>query len=231
MWDDLGDIELPHGYCLTDLDRMTRQAVFYARWTTISTIAERYDVARYSIVERLYDSTQEQPTERELTMIGKRAVCRYADDEYQVHGVNPKEWRDGVTRGRFMVFWLDLVQHSGSHETHVIDILAVRQIWPRLTIRNRKVLLALALHGDYERAAKAIGMTRNTFIDKLSEARKQFLRYWHEGEQPSRIWGRDHKGIESYTPYQSITTLTIRQRKATRARRAARARAGKLARS
>jgi hypothetical protein len=60
----------------------------------------------------------------------------------------------------------------------------------------------------------------------LSLARKQFLRYWHEGEQPSRIWGRDHKGIESYTPYQSIITVTVRQRKARRERREAAERAG-----
>jgi hypothetical protein len=227
MWDDAGDIELPHGYRLADLERLTRQAVFHAHWTTRSNTAERYDVARYSIISRLYDATQEPPSERELTTIGKRAVCQHVDDEYQVHGVNPKEWRDGVTMRRFLAFWLDLIQHSGSHETHVIEILAVRQIWPRLTLRNRRVLLALAVHGDYESAAKAVGMTRKTFIDKLSEARKQFLRYWHEGEQPSRIWGRDHKGIESYAPPQSIITLTVRQRKATRERRDTRARAGK----
>jgi hypothetical protein len=227
MWDDAGDIELPHGYCLADLERLTRQAVFYARWTTISLLAERYDVARYSIVDRLYDTTQEPPSARELTIIGKRAVCRYVDDEYQVHGVNPKEWRDGVTSRRFMAFWLDLVQHGSSQESRVVEILAVRQIWPRLTLRNRRVLLALAVHGDYESAAKAVGMTRKTFIDKLSEARKQFLRYWHEGEQPSRIWGRDHKGIESYTPTQSIITLAVRQRKAARETRDARALSGK----
>jgi hypothetical protein len=222
MWDDIGDIKLPHGYCLADLDRMTRQAVFYARWTTGSTTVDRYDVARCSIIDRLYDDAQERPSERELTMIGKRAVCRYVDDEYQVHGVNPKEWRDGITRGRFVAFWLDWIQHSGSHDTHVIEILAVRQIWPRLTWRNRRLLLALAVHGDYESAAKAVGMSRDAFIGKLSLARKQFLRYWHEGEQPSRIWGRDHKGIESYTPPQSIITLTVRQRKAARERREAR---------
>jgi hypothetical protein len=119
------------------------------------------------------------------------------------------------------MYWREQTAPTPSPENYIVDIFTVQQIWPKLTPRNKRILWMLAVHGGYDSAAKALGITRDTFIDKLSQARKQFLLLWHEGESPSRIWGRGHKGIERYTPTQSITTVTLRQRKAKRARRKA----------
>jgi hypothetical protein len=200
------DMELRHGYNMTDLHKATVSAVIEARWR-IRSFDEFYDVARFSIIEHLYEA-EERPHWYDLVHAGKRAIRRYLEDDFSVHGQDLNSMSAQISRVRFRMFWWDQSEPTGSCENHVIDIMAVRQIWPRLTDRNKCLLKVLAIHGDYDSAARSLGITRNTFIDKLSEARKQFLRLWHEGEQPSRIWGRDHKGIDGYTPSQSITTIT-----------------------
>lgn len=167
-----GDVELPHGYRMADLHKMTVGAVREERWRIIS-FDGCYDIARFSIVEYLYESA-EPPRWHDLVQVGKRAICRYLDDEFSVHG-NPE-----ISRVRFRIFWWDPSEPVGSRENYVVDVTAVRQIWPRLTDRNQRLLKAFAVHGDYDSAARSLGISRNTFINNLSEARKQFLRLWHE---------------------------------------------------
>jgi hypothetical protein len=75
------------------------------------------------------------------------------------------------------------------------------------------VIVALARHGTYDKAAASLGRPRKTFVTYLWAARKEFLRLWHEGEQPSRIWGHDFFGIEGYERDETITVRTLRQRK------------------
>jgi hypothetical protein len=209
---DIANVPLPHGYTMADLHKVTLGAIKEARWQ-IRPFDERYEVARFAIIERLYDSSETAPRWHDLVHAGKRAICQYLDDEFSVHGNDLKDiWNPAISRPRFRLYWWDQSEPACSPENHVVDMLAVCQIWPRLTRRNQRILSALTAHGDYESAARSLGITRTTFIDKLSEARKQFLRLWHEGERPSRIWGRDHKGIDGYKPPQSITTITIRQR-------------------
>jgi hypothetical protein len=52
-----------------------------------------------------------------------------------------------------------------------------------------------------------------TFMTYLWAARKEFLRLWHEGQRPSRIWGHDFFGIEGESRTENITVRTLRQRK------------------
>jgi DNA-binding protein Fis len=212
-------ILLPHGYTMADLHKMTLGAIKEARWR-LTPFDERYEVARFAITERLYDESEPVPQWHDLVHTGKRATTRYLDDYFGEHGQDLKSVvLSDICRPRFCMYWWEQTAPSPSPENYIVDIFAVQQIWPRLTPRNKRILRMLAVYGDYDSAAKALGITRDTFIDNLSQARKQFLRLWHEGESPSRIWGRDHKGIAGYTPAQSITTITIRQRKAKRARR------------
>jgi hypothetical protein len=44
------------------------------------------------------------------------------------------------------------------------------------------------LHADHGLAAASLGISRRLFTARLSEARQAFLRRWHEGESPSRVW-------------------------------------------
>jgi hypothetical protein len=111
------------------------------------------------------------------------------------------------------VYWWPQVTYTGSHENGLVETIAMFQILPRLKPLHQEVILALAKHGTYDKAAASLGKTHHTFIAYLSAARKEFLRLWHEDEQPSRIWGRDVSGIEGYEGNDSITVRTLRQRK------------------
>jgi DNA-binding protein Fis len=211
LLDGAVEISLPHGYTLADLHKITLCAIMQARWR-LTPFDERYEVARFAVIERLYDTSEAVPQWHDLVNTGKRAIMRYLDDYFCEHGQDLKNIvLSDISRPRFCMYWREQTAPSPSPENHVVDILAVCQIWPKLTPRNKRVLRMLAVYGDYDSAARALGVSRDTYINKLSEARKQFLRLWHEGEPPSRIWGRDHKGIFGYEPSQAITTIT-RQR-------------------
>jgi hypothetical protein len=86
---------------------------------------------------------------------------------------------------------------------------------------HQTVLIALAAHGDYQHAATALDKPYATFVTQIHLARKQFLRLWHQGEQPSGVWGRDRRkrtkppGASGH----AITINTVRRR--TRARHTA----------
>lgn len=106
-----------------------------------------------------------------------------------------------------------------SHDERVIDRTALWQIWSRLTEVDRSVLMALATHNDYELAAASLNKTYRTFITQIQSARKRFLALWHEGEAPSRVWGRDRRKGHRFI---SVTAATIGQRRARARRNAAR---------
>lgn len=48
-------------------------------------------------------------------------------------------------------------------------------------------------HNDHERAAQALGKSMVAFHSAVRDARRQFLRLWHQGEQPSKVWSRDRR--------------------------------------
>jgi hypothetical protein len=83
----------------------------------------------------------------------------------------------------------------GSHETSIVEVIALSQILPRLKSAHRDVIVTLAVHGTYDKAAVFLGRPRSTFVTLLWAARKEFLKRWHEGDRPSRIWGHDFFGI------------------------------------
>jgi hypothetical protein len=84
----------------------------------------------------------------------------------------------------------------------------MRQIWPTADTESPGYI-----DGSRNSRNLLLGKTHRTFVTQLHTARKQFLRLWHEGEQPSRIWGRDCFGIEGYDRKESITSITLGQRK------------------
>ncbi len=102
------------------------------------------------------------------------AICRYLDDEFSVHGQDLKNMNSQISRVRFRMFWWDQSEPTGSCENHVVDTVAIRQIWPKLTDTNKRLIKALAVHGDYDSAARSLGISRNTFIDKLSSGRHAY---------------------------------------------------------
>jgi len=89
----------------------------------------------------------------------------------------------------FQSYWW---RPTTSVEGKVVDRLAFAQIWPRLSPGMQEAVVAVAIYGDQQLAAQAIG--KPWLGSLLRQARIRFLELWHEGEEPSKKWGYDHPG-------------------------------------
>ncbi|MEU2739376.1 hypothetical protein ABZ656_29415 [Streptomyces sp. NPDC007095] len=200
-----------HGYTLDDLHHISRHVVHSDRWHNAADIEDRYDTAWHAIVEHLLTAS-EPPTRHDLFQAGLRGRDQAVRQRLQAHGYNHHQPGTG-TRPRFEGYWTTTAAHTPSPEDRIVDRHTLAQIWPRLTPRQQDALNALAATGDYHRAAELLGVTPGTFNVLVSKARRRFLALWHEGEQPSRIWGTDRRvGSRAAT-----TPAAARRRPPTRA--------------
>lgn len=209
-----------YGFTLADLDRLTRIAVGMA-WPRAMDYQDRYEAAWSAIAELLY-AGDSMPSERDLKTAGCQAVNRLAQDHGRHWGVdrrNPDAGFEGAAR--FLQFWELFRRATRSPEDNVVERLALRQIWPRLSETHQLVLTAMAIHADNVVAAQVVGKAYATFNSHLKNARREFLAHWHEGEPPSRIWGKaDRRRSDRRTTAQVFHERT-RQRKRRVARREA----------
>jgi hypothetical protein len=205
---------------LTDLDRMAHVAVRMA-WPRAMDYQDRYETAWSAIAEHLYAS-ESTPSERDLKTVGCNAVNRLAQDHGRHWGLDRNKPASGFESAKgFLCFWELLRRATGSPEQGVVERLALRQIWPRLSDTHRAVLTAMAVHADNVAAAEALGKTYGTFNSHLRNARREFLSLWHEGETPSRMWGKgDRRHSQHRTAAQVFHERTM-QRKRRAAKREA----------
>lgn len=183
---------LRHGYNLADLESLTQMSLRRG-WGITYDYRTRYEAAWYGVVERLYEaSEQEPPTPTDLIFAGQDAISRLVTDEMRHHG--RAVGKDGVEeRPRYAAFWEWQRLRTGDPAGSVVDRVAFWQIWAELTYTQRRILTALAAHGDQQSAADALGKTYATFSSEVSSARKRFFQLWHEHEKPSRVWGADRR--------------------------------------
>ncbi|MEU5298026.1 hypothetical protein [Streptomyces umbrinus] len=200
-----------HGYTLDDLHHLSRHVVHSDRWHTAGDIEDRYDAAWHAIVEHLLAAC-ERPSRHDLFHAGRVGCDQSVRQRLQAHGYNHHQPATG-TRPSFERYWTTTAAHTPSPEDQIVDRRALWQIWPRLTPRQQQALEALAATDDYQKAAAALGVTPGTFHVLVSKARKRFLALWHEGEQPSRIWGTDRR-VGSRT---ATTPAATKRRPPTRA--------------
>ncbi|WP_289009369.1 hypothetical protein [uncultured Thermomonospora sp.] len=179
---------LRHGYNLADLDRLTRMALTRIIGGTLDH-RTRYETAWSAIAETLYASDQ-PPTPSELIHAAQRELARHAYQEMRQHGHD--HHNAGQTMRRYAAYWWN-PPAGDPLEDVVVDRTALWQIWPRLTDRERQVLLALAATGDYAEAAAALDANPSTFIVNVRRARRRFFAFWHEGETPRGAWGTDRR--------------------------------------
>lgn len=207
--------EIRHGYNLADIDRLAGIAVA-AAWSRAMDYTDRYDAAWHAIAETLYTAA-EPPTGWDLKQAGVHAINRIAQDHGRHWGRDRRNPDAGFEAARaFLKYWeLDRRSH-GSPENGVVDGLALWQIWWTLSPTHRAVLLALAVHGDQQAAADALGKTYGTVGSHLKNARRAFFALWHEGESPSRLWGKADRRRGRRT-----ATQTLINRRQQRARKAA----------
>lgn len=204
-----------HGYSMNDLDRLARLAAIRAFGGRILDPGDRYETAWGAIAEHLARA-DEPPTGRQLVAVGATAVSRVGQDYRRTWGI-ARTWdpAEGNSVG-YRRYW-ELARRSAvSPEGSVVDQIALRQIWPRLSITHQQVLYALAIHdGDHREAAASLGKTLPMFRNHLMDARVAFRALWHEHETPSRMWGKSgQRGRRN-------AAQTIAARRWQRARRAA----------
>lgn len=207
-------INLWHGYSLDDLDRLARIATVRAFSARLLDPTDRYEIAWGAIVEALAAAAEPIPGGL-LVMTGATAINRAGQDYRHTWGMS-RDWYsvEGDVRA-YQRYWELARQPMSSHEDAVVDRLALRQIWPRLSPTHQRVLMAFAIHGTHAAAAASLGKKLVTYRTHLKDARADFRRLWHEHETPSRMWGRSgERGRHT-----AMQTLANRHR--LRARRAA----------
>ena len=182
-------VSLPQGYSLAEVERLAKVAAGTTLSNPGDTMSDRVDDAWSAIVERLYaDPTPIEPGQ--LVWVGRKALYRADRATAHHHGVFKRD----VLAGRwsmpaFQSYWW---RPTTTVEPGVVDRLAFAQIWPRLSPAMQEAVVAVAVWGDQQQAARALG--KPWLKSSLCQARKRFLELWHEGETPSKHWGYDHPG-------------------------------------
>jgi hypothetical protein len=184
------------GYTITDIGNFARSVVSNNRnWWPAGDRSDQYDAAWHGIAEHLCESPVE-PSRLDLLEAGRRALATDVRDTMRHHGART----DGTNNGAgFARYWSWAAFSFPSPENGAVEREAFRQIFATLTERQREAVTALAVHGDYLLAARALGIRPQTFRGLLGRARKDFLALWHEGETPSRPWGTDRRVLRRET--------------------------------
>jgi len=180
-----------HGYTLSDLHKIVRWAVTHDYIARTDDMEERSDAALCAVVEEL-SSADTRPARAHLTEVAKKASSRVVNQNMRHHGVDNRKGTFGQARVEFTRFWVHL---SGDPlADRVVDVVALNQIWVRLSPGQQCALMALALCDDHAKAAETLGLKAGAYKERLRQARIRFLELWHEGESPSCLWARDRRG-------------------------------------
>jgi hypothetical protein len=179
---------LRFGYTLAALDEMARVAVWGGSWSWVPDYRESFEAARSAIAERLYAS-REPPARGELVAAGIAGVGELIRADRRHRGRSRDHEQDHSPS--FERYWQVFARPTPGPEERIVEQAALRQIMAALPYGYRTTLITLADHGDYDRAAAALGISRRAFTSRVSDARQAFRRLWHEGEQPSPMWGRE----------------------------------------
>lgn len=172
------------GYTLADVDGLASRVVRnHMHWWPGGDRRDQHDTAWEGIAGLLCEA-KGPPSERDLLEAGRVALAREVRDQMRHRG----ERRDGTNDGtRFAAYWNWAAGCVPSHEGPAIERVALVQVLAALTPRQRNALAALALHGDYWKAAAHLGIENQTFRALVARARKDFCRLWWEHEIPPRI--------------------------------------------
>lgn len=189
-----GLLEIRHGYALDDLEQMTRTAIVADRSMAMD-FQDRHDIAWSAIAEALW-TAETPPHRQELVRAGWQAIYRAVRENYRQHGYADRtSWSGHASAPQFVKYWYAPV--TGSHENRIVERLATRQVLAGLETPYRDALIALALHGDYQSAARTLGLKDSAFRLRISKARRDVLRRWFEGETPRRVRTTDRR-VGSY---------------------------------
>jgi DNA-directed RNA polymerase specialized sigma24 family protein len=187
---DNNDVPLRHGYTVGQARSICLGLLKGQTWyqsADFVSFDQRLEVAWHAVIEHLYASDQ-PPSPHEIMQAAERAVNHDVHGIRQFYGRNSHGRYAGTIIKGFERYWWFTATPAPGPENKVTERVALAQIWARLHPGHRRVLAALAGHGDHTAAAAALGITPRQFTSRLSDARQAFLRLWHEGETPSRVW-------------------------------------------
>lgn len=177
------------GWTLDRLDALARAVVSNNfSWYAASDREDLYAAAWHGIVECLY-SSDVVPRRNELMEAGRRSLASDVKANMRHHGAR----RDGTHSGlKYAQYWEWHGRTVPSPESRIVDSLALHQILPTLTVGQRRAIEALAATGDYQQAARLLGI-ESGIKSQLAKGRRRFRELWHEGETPSTPWGCDRR--------------------------------------
>ena len=180
--------------------------------------AERY-AAAWSAAAEAVCTAGEPPARDDVASAARDGINSLIYAHRRFHGLSQAS---GYTarHASFTAYWHQLP--SSGWEDAITDRIALRQVWEAISPANRRVLAALAEHGDQESAASALGMVYATYRARLREARIAFRVLWHEGEAPSRQWGCDRRSYRRGEPLKGTAVTATRLIAARRRQREAR---------
>jgi hypothetical protein len=216
-----GDEELRHGYTVSQVRALSLAVVTRQTWYQSVDFDQRLEVAWHAIIEHIY-TAGEPPAMPEVARAAEYAVSQDVQQMHRFYGRNTHDRYAGTTTAGFERYWRTSASPSPGPETAVTDRVALAQILPRLRPLNQQAIAALTEHDDYGLAAKALGISRHHFTTRISQARREFLSLWHEGEPPSRPWAYDWRGSSAADPLTSANrTIAARRRARGKLRRPA----------
>lgn len=185
-----GTAKARHGYTLDHLHHIARRAVS-ASIARAMNYTDRLEAAWFGVIEHLYTS-DERPSPLALVQAGEAAISRMIRNEHHHYGYAGRDTYAGPESAvNYQRYWW--TTPTPSPENRVVDHVSLWQIWERLSDKHREVLATLSAVGDYQTAADHLGITVGTFNVHVSKARNAFFELWHEGEEPSRVWGTDRR--------------------------------------
>jgi hypothetical protein len=193
--------QISHGYTTADVHRLVHYAVTRAPWQPTTNSDELQAAAWHAACEFLLLSPT-APTPADIIRAARRAAA-----------AELRRTRVHTDRPRTVAYWRDAARPVDSHEDRVVEWLTLMEIWPRLAAQYREVLIALADYGDYEAAARSLGMTYNVYSARLRRARIAVLDLWWAGEPPRRTWRDRRRTGDATAPAHSLSAHLRRRRR------------------
>jgi DNA-directed RNA polymerase specialized sigma24 family protein len=185
---------LRFGLTFADLVGAARRAVKYDFGTRGFDYEDRYETAWFGVVECLYAASE--PVEAyDLYIAGLDALRKMRSDDRRTRGFKNQDSYNGPgSAPGFVTYWLPpstQTQTEAGFAARLVDEMAVRQVFALLTRPQREALLALALHSDYNTAARSLGLSLEAFAGRLKNARVTFFAAWYAPDPVPDGWTRN----------------------------------------